>query len=86
MFSKDLHCSQEKKNNKTCLAKSEQISLYNIIPSFNDQRKKVLENIESTGENAGNQHFLLYFRCFLSFQTNFQFMIHIILSPANIFN
>ena len=31
------------------------------------QRKKTLENIVGKGENAGNQHFLLFPQYFLSF-------------------
>ena len=30
-------------------------------------RKKPFENIVGKGENAGNQHFLLFPQCFLSF-------------------
>ena len=31
--------------------------------------KKAFENIEGKGENAGNQHFLLFPQCFLLFPT-----------------
>ena len=37
------------------------LTLYQTIPTFN-------ENIVEKGENAGNQHFLLFPQCFLSFQ------------------
>ena len=30
--------------------------------------KKPFENIVGKGENAGNQHFLLFSQCFLTFQ------------------
>ena len=39
-------------------------------------RKKALENIVGKGENAGNQHFLLFLQCFLPFLkqiSSFQF-------------
>ena len=32
--------------------------------------KKPLENIVGKGENAGNQHFLLFPQCFLPYQRN----------------
>ena len=44
-----------------------------------------LENIVGKGENAGNQHFLLFSPCFLPFP-NFNFSVTIILSSANVFN
>ena len=36
------------------------ITLYHTIPTFNDLKKNPLENIMGKGENAGNQHFLLF--------------------------
>ena len=39
--------------------------LYLTIPSFNDHAKKPFKNNVKKGENAGNQHFLLYPHCFL---------------------
>ena len=33
--------------------------------TFNDTEIDVFENIVGKGENAGNQHFLLYPQCFL---------------------
>ena len=41
------------------------ISLFNSIE--NTVRKGAFENIVGKGENAGNQHFLLFQLCFLSF-------------------
>ena len=42
--------------------------LYYTIPTFNDpQTERPFENIVGKGENAGNQHFLLYPQCFLLF-------------------
>ena len=34
-------------------------------PDFNDPEQEAFENIEGKGENAGNQHFLLFPQCFL---------------------
>ena len=34
---------------------------------FTTLKKKPFENFEGNGENAGNQHFLLFPQCFLSF-------------------
>ena len=39
--------------------------------------KKTSENIVGKGENAGNQHFLLYQQCFLPVPEIFQFFSHI---------
>ena len=36
------------------------LTLYHTIPTFNDPKKKTLENTVGKGENAGNQHFLLF--------------------------
>ena len=36
------------------------LTLYHTIPTFNDPKKKPFENIMGKGENAGNQHFLLF--------------------------
>ena len=48
---------------------------------------KPFENIVGKGENAGNQHFLLFPQCFLPFpkQVSF-FSVTFILSSANAFN
>ena len=40
------------------------LTLYDTIPTFNDLNKKAVENIVGKGENAGNQHFLLFPRAF----------------------
>ena len=43
------------------------LTLYHTVPTFNDfLYKKHFENIVGKGENAGNQHFLLFSQCFLS--------------------
>ena len=45
-------------------------TLYYTIPTYNGPekitalRKKVFENILGKGENIGNQHFLLFTKCF----------------------
>ena len=42
------------------------LTLYHINLNFNDLPiQKTLKNIEGKGENAGNQHFLLFPQCFL---------------------
>ena len=38
------------------------------IMMFNDLIKSPFENIVGKGENAGNQHFLLFPQCFLPYQ------------------
>ena len=43
------------------------LTLYHTIPTFNN-KKKDLENTVRKGENAGNQHFLLFPQCFLLYQ------------------
>ena len=49
--------------------------------------EKNLENIVGKGENAGNQHFLLFPQCFLPLsKTVFNFLFKIILLSANFFN
>ena len=47
--------------------------------------KKPFENVVEKGENAGNQHFLLFPQCFLPFPKQISiFQSH--LSPANTFS
>ena len=45
------------------------LTLYHKMPNFNDseKKKKTYQNIMGKGENAGNQHFLLFPPCFLPF-------------------
>ena len=43
------------------------LNLYHTIPTFNNPKIDAFENIEGNGENAGNQHFLLFPQCFLPF-------------------
>ena len=40
-------------------------SLYHTVTTFGDPDEKPSENIVGKGENAGNQHFLLFPQCFL---------------------
>ena len=48
---------------------------------------KPFENIVGKGENAGNQHFLLFPQCFLPvLKTIFNFSVTVALSSANTFN
>ena len=49
------------------------------------QGKKPFENIEGEGENAGNQHFLLFPDCFQPDQTHIIILSTLILSSANAF-
>ena len=48
-------------------------------------RKGPFENIVGKGENAGNQHFLLFPQCFLPFLTQIS-VFHLHLSSAKAFN
>ena len=41
-----------------------ELTLYHTIPTFNDPEEEGFENIAGKGENAGNQHFLLFPQCF----------------------
>ena len=48
---------------------------------------KAFENIVGKGENAGNQHFLLFPQCFLTFPKQISsFELHFDLSSANAFS
>ena len=44
------------------------LTLYHTIPTFYNPKEESLENTVIKGENAGNQHFLLFSQCFLFFQ------------------
>ena len=60
----------------TGVGSSPRLALYNTILTFNDP--KAFENNLGKGENAGNQHFLLFPKCFLTIpKTNFNFFMHI---------
>ena len=48
------------------LCQSTQVDLARNIKPW---RKKPFENIVGKEENAGNQHFLLFPQCFLSYET-----------------
>ena len=43
------------------------LTLYHTIPTFTNPTKEPFENIVGKGENAGDQHFLLFPQCFLPF-------------------
>ena len=66
------------------------VTLYLTIPTFNDiEKKKAFENLVGKGENAGNQHFLLFPKMFTSLQKanlDFFFLFTFILSSANALN
>ena len=56
-------------------------------PVFLTLQKRPIENIAGKGENAGNQHFLLFLQCFLPVKANFDHLSHIqivVLTPENI--
>ena len=57
------------------------IALYNTNPKFNNPEKEGFENIVGKGENAGNQHFLLFPQYFLPFPKQylifFFFFLHL---------
>ena len=65
------------------------LTLYHTILTSNDhekKKKKTLENIVGKGENAGNQHFLLFPQCFLPFLKQSSVSESHLLSSANAFN
>ena len=43
------------------------ILYYYTIPMFNDPEKEAFEHTVGKGENASNQHFLLFLQCYLLF-------------------
>ena len=43
------------------------LTLYHTIPTFKTLVMKPFENTVGKGENAGNQHFVLFPQCFLPF-------------------
>ena len=49
------------------LSSGKGLTLSHKIPTFNDPKEGGFENISGKGENAGNQHFLLFPKCFLPF-------------------
>ena len=55
------------------------------IPTFNDPVKEAFKkNIVEKGENAGNQHFLLFPQCFLPIPERISvYYLHLLLSSAN---
>ena len=55
-----------------------QLTLYHKSELLTTFRKNPFENIVGKkGENAGNQHFLLFPQCFLTFKSKFQFFSYI---------
>ena len=55
---------------------------------FTASGNKAIENILGKGENAGNQHFLLFTKCFQLYQRqkNHHFSALPVVAPANAFN
>ena len=79
-----FYISLERQNAALC---GNGLTLYHIIPTLMTYRKKPFENIEGKGENAGNQHFILFPQCFLpSPKTNFDLSLTFILSSGDAFN
>ena len=67
------------------------LQLFNSLPHksrpLTTQRKKTFEKIVGKGENAGNQHFLLFQQCFSIFtKTKFKIGVKFSLSSAIAFN
>ena len=63
------------------------LTLSHTIPTFYDPTKESFENILGKGENAGNQHFLLFPTILFTLpKTIFSFSVKVILSSANAFN
>ena len=64
------------------------LSLYHTIPTFNDpEEEDIFENIVGKGENAGNQHVLLFPTMFSTLSNaNFNFWVTLILLSAYAFN
>ena len=42
-----------------------ELTLYHTIPTFNDPEREPFEKLVGKGENAGNQHFVLFPQGFL---------------------
>ena len=58
---------------------SKLLTLYHTILTLNDPEKKPFENIVGKGENAGNQHFLLFPQCSLPIPKRISsFKLHLI--------
>ena len=55
-------------------------------PDLTTLWKRPFENSVGKGENAGNQHFLLFPQCFLPFPKQISFLFTFKLSSANAFN
>ena len=58
------YCTYIKRTKVLCLAF---FPFTHTFPSFHNIDEKDVENIVGKGENAGNQHFLLFLQCFLPF-------------------
>ena len=60
------------------------LTLYHTILT-NDPGKKPSENIVGKGENAGNQHFLIFPQCFLPVLKEFLFLSYIYFAVCKCF-
>ena len=79
MFSKGLIFIVNKSWN--CL-----LALYQTIPTLTTLKMKALENTVRKEENAGNQHFLLFPRCFTLSKGEILILVMTKLLSANAFN
>ena len=60
------------------------VTLYCTIPTLNDLEKEAFCTYCGKGEKAGNQHFLLFPQCFLSFPNQIlTFHLHLFCCPQN---
>ena len=64
VFSKDLYCRQVEKKGLVW----ERVNSLPHNPDFNDPKEEGFGKTLGKGENAGNQHFLLFPQCFLFYQ------------------
>ena len=76
-----IHLDQSEK-----VSFGEDLTLCHKIPTFNDYDKNPFKNIVGKGENAGNQHFLLFHNVFYPSQKEFLLLSYIFLLSANAFS
>ena len=64
----DLHCPQELHVSSPV---RKELTHYHTMKTIEALEEKAYENILGKEENAGNQDFLLFPQCFLSYETQF---------------
>ena len=62
------------------------LTLYHTVLTFYMPDKEAFENIMGKGENANNQHFLLFLSIFYPSKNKFKFSVTFIFSSASTFN